>query len=97
LTTPPPPLPHQQTHSFDSGHLAGTTLGEFEASQTPSQSGKTPQEKAEEAIVLDYIKKQSLLEAQHRSRSKVGDDGLESEEEGDFQKALELSLLEARG
>lgn len=91
------PLPHQQPPSFDRGHLAGTTLSEFEASQTPSRSGKTPQEQAEETIVLEYIKKQSLLEAQHRSKSRAEESNLESEEERHFQKALELSLLDARG
>ncbi|OSS50330.1 hypothetical protein B5807_05279 [Epicoccum nigrum] len=97
-TAPPTPFPHHgQSHSSDHGHLAGTTRSEFEASQTPSQSEKTPQEKAEEVIVLEYIKKQSLLEAQHRSKSRAEVAGLESEEERNFQKALELSLLDARG
>lgn len=91
------PLPHQQTPSFDHGHLAGTTLSEFEASHTPSRSEKTPQEQAEETIVLEYIKKKSLLEAQHRSKSRAEESNLESEEERHFQKALELSLLDARG
>ena len=91
------PLPLQQPPSFDRGHLAGTTLSEFEAFQTPSRSEKTPQEQAEETIVLEYIKKQSLLEAQHRSKSRVKESNLESEEERHFQEALELSLLDARG
>jgi UDP:flavonoid glycosyltransferase YjiC (YdhE family) len=91
------PLAHQQPDSFDHGHLAGTTLSEFEASRAAEQSEKTPQEQAEEAIVLDYIKKQSLLEAQHRSKSRAEVAGLESEEERNIQKALELSLLDARG
>ena len=47
--------------------------------------------------MLEYIKKQSLLEAQHRSKSRAEESNLESEEERHFQKALELSLLDARG
>jgi hypothetical protein len=87
----------QQPHPFDPGHLAGTTLSEFEASRDAAPSEKTPQERAEEAIVLEYIKKQSILEAQHRSKSRDEEANLESEEERNFQKALELSLLDARG
>ena len=47
--------------------------------------------------MLEYIKKQSLLEAQHRGQSRAEVAGLESEEERNFQKALELSMLDARG
>lgn len=76
-TTPPPP-------AYDPAHLAGTTQGEFEAQQ---QGEKTAQEKTEEQIVLEYVKKQSLLEAHHKGKGRATD-------EEDLQKALELSMQE---
>ena len=51
---PPPPFPHSEN---------------TETHPSPRDE-KTPQEKTEEDIVLEYIKKQSLLELQHRNNSR---------------------------
>jgi hypothetical protein len=59
-----------QAPSYDPGHLAGTTKSEFEAQERGPHGEKSLEEKAEEAIVLEYVKKQSLLEQQHRARNK---------------------------
>lgn len=48
------------------GHLAGTPQSEFEAQQKGQQGEKTTQEKTEEGIVMEYVKKQSLLEVKRR-------------------------------
>ena len=53
---------------FDPQHLDGVTRSQFEAQQGEGQ-GKTAQERMEEDIVLEYIKKQSLLEMQHRKQA----------------------------
>ena len=50
----------------DSGHLAGTTQQAYEQQTTGSGGEKTQTEKTEEEIVMAYVKKQSLLETQHR-------------------------------
>ncbi|PQE13488.1 glycosyltransferase family 1 protein [Rutstroemia sp. NJR-2017a WRK4] len=60
----------QQAHSYDPGHLAGTTQSEFEAQQQEQQREKTAQEKTEEEIVMEYVKKQSLLEQDYRNKGK---------------------------
>ncbi|PQE06092.1 glycosyltransferase family 1 protein [Rutstroemia sp. NJR-2017a BBW] len=60
----------QQPHSYDSGHLAGTTQSEFEAQQQEQEREKTAQEKTEEEIVMEYVKKQSLLEKDYRNKGK---------------------------
>ena len=64
--------PSIQVHSgddhppaYDSGHLSGTTQEQFEAQQKQQPSEKTQQEKTEEQVVMEYVKKQSLLEQQH--------------------------------
>ncbi|KAH6880621.1 hypothetical protein B0T10DRAFT_518931 [Thelonectria olida] len=82
----------QQPFSYDPGHLAGTTQSEFEAEQEGQQREKTAQEKTEEQIVMEYIKKQSLLEQHHQSKGKGR--ATETEDEGDegLQKPLELSM-----
>ncbi|PQE27751.1 glycosyltransferase family 1 protein [Rutstroemia sp. NJR-2017a BVV2] len=60
----------QQPHSYDPGHLAGTTQSEFETQQQEQQREKTAQEKTEEDIVMEYVKKQSLLEQDYRDKGK---------------------------
>lgn len=55
---------------------------------------KTTQERTEEEIVLEYVKKQSLLEAHHQNRVKGGATAGEDEDDEDLQKALELSMRE---
>jgi hypothetical protein len=83
----PPPL------SCDPGHLAGTTQSEFDASQDGQRKQKTTQEKTEEQIVLEYVKKQSLLEVHHQNKGKSRATGIENEEDEELQKAIQLSLL----
>lgn len=53
----------------DPGHLEGTTQSNFEAQQR-GQGEKTAEEKMEEKIVLEYVRKQSLLETHHKNKSK---------------------------
>ncbi|KAH7408766.1 putative glucosyl/glucuronosyl transferase [Phaeosphaeria sp. MPI-PUGE-AT-0046c] len=72
----------QQPPAYDPAHLAGTTQSEFEAQQ---QGEKTTQERTEEQIVMEYVMKQSLLEAHHKGKGRATD-------EEDLQKALDLSL-----
>ncbi|KAH7070679.1 putative glucosyl/glucuronosyl transferase [Paraphoma chrysanthemicola] len=80
-----------QPPSYDPGHLAGTTQIEYEAQQ---QGEKSTQEKTEEEIVLEYVKKQSLLEEQHRAKGKARAPPAKEEDgdEEDLQKALSMSL-----
>ncbi|THC90236.1 hypothetical protein EYZ11_010297 [Aspergillus tanneri] len=55
---------------------------------------KTPQEKTEEEVVIEYIKKQSLLEVQYQNRGKGRETAIEDEDDEDLQKALKLSMQE---
>jgi len=75
--------------SYDLGHLAGTTQGEFQAQH---RGEKTMEEKTEEEIVMAYVKKQSLLEAHHQSKGKGRASTAESGDEEELQKALSLSM-----
>jgi hypothetical protein len=61
---------YQPPFHRDPGHLAGTTQSEFETQQQVQLGEKTTQEKTEEEIVMEYVKKQSLLEAHHQSKGK---------------------------
>jgi UDP:flavonoid glycosyltransferase YjiC (YdhE family) len=86
-SAPPPPPPP----AYAPGHVAGTTQGDFEG----RVDRKTDRERDEEMIVLEYIKKQSLLEEENRRKARAeGGGGGGEEEEGDeeLQKALKLSL-----
>jgi hypothetical protein len=60
----------QQPPSYDQRHLAGTTQSEFQAQHQVQQGEKTTQEKTEEEIVMEYVKKQSLLELHHQNKGK---------------------------
>ncbi|ETI23927.1 hypothetical protein G647_05734 [Cladophialophora carrionii CBS 160.54] len=61
----------QQPSPHDLAHLEGTTQNEFEARQQKGQrEEKTTQERTEEQIVMEYVKKQSLLEMQHQNKAK---------------------------
>lgn len=60
----------QKPRSYDPGHLAGTRQSEFEAQQQGQLGEKTAQERTEEEIVLEYVKKQSLLEVYHQNKGK---------------------------
>lgn len=81
----------QSPPSFDAGHLAGTTQSEFEEQQLGRRGEKTAQEQTEEEIVLEYVKKQSLLEQHHRNKGKHRITATEDEEDEALQKALHLS------
>ncbi|KAF2689919.1 glycosyltransferase family 1 protein [Lentithecium fluviatile CBS 122367] len=86
-------LGRQRPPSYDPEHLAGITRSEFEAEQG-QQRGKTTQEKTEEEIVMEYIKKQSLLEVHHQNKGKGRATAIEDEDDEDLQKALRLSMQE---
>ncbi|KAK3670603.1 hypothetical protein LTR78_009571 [Recurvomyces mirabilis] len=79
-----------QLPAYDPGHLEGMTQTEFEARQRARPAEKTAQERTEEEIVLEYIKKQSLLELQHRSKTVAGP--IRNEDDEDLQEALTLSM-----
>lgn len=51
----------QPSASYNIGHLTGTTQGEYEAQQQRQQDEKIVQEKTEEEIVVEYVRRQSLL------------------------------------
>jgi hypothetical protein len=74
--------------SYDGKHVQGITQSAFEARH---QGEKTTHEKMEEEVVMEYVKKQSLLEAHH---SKGKGRALASEDKNDeeLQRALSLSM-----
>ncbi|KAH8884185.1 putative glucosyl/glucuronosyl transferase [Thozetella sp. PMI_491] len=82
----------QQPPLYDPGHLAGTTQSEFEAQQQGPQGEKTTQEKTEEEIVMEYVKKQSLLEQHHRNKGKGRATATEDKYDEELQKVLMLSM-----
>ncbi|KAK4899260.1 hypothetical protein LTR27_003492 [Elasticomyces elasticus] len=83
----------QQPPSYDQAHVAGTTQSEFEAQQQEQPREKTAQEKTEEEVVLEYVKKQTLLEAQHhQNKGKGRAEAVEDEYDEDLQRTLELSM-----
>ncbi|CAM1507774.1 Fc.00g046220.m01.CDS01 [Cosmosporella sp. VM-42] len=90
VTIRPPGV--QQPLSYDPGHLTGTTQIEFEAQQQGQQREKTTQEKTEEIIVMEYVRKQSLLELHHQNKGKSRATATEDEADEDLQKALKLSM-----
>jgi UDP:flavonoid glycosyltransferase YjiC (YdhE family) len=86
---------YQQPPAYDPGHLAGTSRSDFEAEQKGQQRReKTAEEKTEEEIVMEYIKKQSLLEVQHQNKGKGGGSAFVDADDEDLQKALKLSMQE---
>ncbi|KAF2876071.1 hypothetical protein BDV95DRAFT_625490 [Massariosphaeria phaeospora] len=78
----------------DQSHLAGTTQRDFEARRRQGQGEKSTLEKTEEEIVMEYVKKQSLLEAQHRDKGKgrvtATATAAEDRDDEELQRALEL-------
>jgi hypothetical protein len=82
----------QQPPLYDQGYLAGITQSEFEAQQQGQRGEKTAQEKTEEEIVIEYVKKQSLLEGYHHNKGKDRATATEDEDDEDLQKALKLSM-----
>jgi hypothetical protein len=87
-------LRHERPPVYDPGHLAGTTQNEFVAEQKGNQGEKTAQEKTEEEIVMEYIKKQSLLEADHQNKGKGRATERDDEDDEELQRILKLSLQE---
>lgn len=89
------PVDANRSSSYDPGHVAGTTQSEFDVQQSGQQGEKTTREKTEEELVMDYVRKQSLLEQFHRDKRDKGscaaatDDGDDDE---DLRRALELSV-----
>ncbi|KAK4961034.1 hypothetical protein LTR10_001523 [Elasticomyces elasticus] len=91
MASPPPNV--QQPPLYDQAHVAGTTQSEFEAQQQEQPREKTAQEKTEEEVVLEYVKKQTLLEMQHhQNKGKDRAKAVEDEDDEDLQRALELSM-----
>ena len=82
----------QRPSSYDPGHLEGTTQSEFQAQHQGQQGEKTTQEMMEEEIVMEYVKKQSLLEMHHRKKGKGRATAAEDADDEDFQTALKLSM-----
>ncbi|TKA33339.1 hypothetical protein B0A50_00892 [Salinomyces thailandicus] len=93
--------------AYDPGHLAGTTQEDYEREQASAQGEKTQQERDEEQVVLDYVKKQSRLEEQHRLQQGVGkgkapqtghdDDDDDDVKDEELERAMKLSMQEGHG
>ena len=82
----------QHSLSYDPGHLAGTIQSEFEAQQQGQQEENTTQEKTEEEIVMEYVKKQSLLERGYQNKGKSRATATEDKDDEYLQKALKFSI-----
>ena len=83
------------TYESGSAHLAGTTQEEYSAQQAEQPGEKTQQEKTEEQIVMEYVKKQSLLEAEHskgRAVASSSSAAQHDENDEDLQRALKESM-----
>ena len=92
----------QDPPPYDPGHLAGTTQQEFESQQGQHPGEKTAQEKTEEQVVMEYVKKQSLLEAEHRKAAEPEGKGkgVEKDVDGDdeeLQEAMKISMQDEEG
>ena len=83
---------YQRPPPNDEGHLAGTTQIEFEAQHHRKQGEKTTQEKMEEEMMVEYIKKQSLLGMYYQKKGKGHVIVTEDWNDEDLQKALKLSM-----
>jgi UDP:flavonoid glycosyltransferase YjiC (YdhE family) len=84
----------QRPPSYDLGHVTGTSREEFEAEHKGQQREKTTQEKTEEEIVIEYTKKQSVLEVHHLDKGKGRGSAIEDEDDEELQKVLKLSVQE---
>ncbi|EOO01223.1 putative glycosyltransferase family 28 domain-containing protein [Phaeoacremonium minimum UCRPA7] len=62
----------QGPSSYDPGYLAGTAQSKFEAQQQGLRGENVFQERTEEEIVMEYVKKQSLLEVHHQNNKGKG-------------------------
>jgi hypothetical protein len=79
-----------QPPAYDSGHLSGTTQAEFDEQQSQQPGEKTQQEKTEEQIVMEYVKKQSLLE--QKAREGKGKQAQTDDDDAELQQALKASM-----
>ena len=79
-----------QPPAYDSGHLSGTTQAAFEEQQSQQPGEKTQQEKTEEQIVMEYVKKQSMLE--QKAAQGKGKQPQNDEDEDELQQALKASM-----
>ncbi|KAF2023625.1 UDP-Glycosyltransferase/glycogen phosphorylase [Setomelanomma holmii] len=86
------PPSYQRLPPNDQGHLAGTTQIEFEAQNHRKQGEKTTREKTEEEMMVEYVKKQSLLETHYQNKGKGHATVPEDWNHEDLQKALKLSM-----
>ena len=84
----------QQPSSYDPGHLGGTTKREFESQNLEQGGEKTTQERREEEIVIEYIKRESLLKMPHRNggKGRATAMAIQDEDDKDLQEALKLSM-----
>lgn len=76
----------------DGGHVAGTTQERFEADQQRCPGEKTAEELEEDEMVMRYIKKQSMREAELQARGKRRTRSTEVQEEEELQRAMQMSL-----
>ncbi|KAI7493391.1 UDP-Glycosyltransferase/glycogen phosphorylase [Hortaea werneckii] len=88
--------PSDAPPAYDRGHVAGTTQEEFESQQTPQGGEKSQQERNEEQVVLDYVKKQSMLEEEHRQKAagKGKEAQVDREDDEELAEAMRQSLLQ---
>ncbi|KAI6931559.1 hypothetical protein KC355_g16285 [Hortaea werneckii] len=90
------PGPSDAPPAYDQGHVAGTTQEEFESQQTQQGSEKSQQERSEEQVVLEYVKKQSMLEEEHRQKAagKGKEAQVDREDDEELAEAMRQSLLQ---
>lgn len=87
------------SHSYLSHHSSHSAVSsrhdQGKQQSTYQPDVKTAEEKTEEEIVLEYVKKQSLLESLHHERNpnRPGQSTVEAEDEA-LRRAIELSLQE---
>lgn len=93
--------------SYDQGHLGGTTREQYEQQAGAGKGEKTQQEQDEERIVMEYVKKQSMLEQQHQSGKKgegssgagakeTGTGAREDDDDEELRRAMEESLRDQK-
>ncbi|RDW65951.1 hypothetical protein BP6252_09586 [Coleophoma cylindrospora] len=83
-------VPHASL--YDPGRLAGTIQSESKGQHQGDQGEETTQEKVEEEIVMEYVKKQSLLEQHHQNKGKGRTTATEDKDDEDLQKAFKFSM-----
>jgi UDP:flavonoid glycosyltransferase YjiC (YdhE family) len=89
--------------AYDQGHLGGTTREQYEQSGA-GKGEKSQAEQDEERIVLEYVKKQSMLEQQHQSGKKgegsssagAGGNQHDDDDDEELRKAMEESLKDQK-